>query len=67
MRNKYFFVARDTVTCVVFFNTASDGRLPWETGRPQTEFMQLEQAGEILGSVLDVGCGTGENALYLAA
>ncbi|MGB8311407.1 MAG: class I SAM-dependent methyltransferase, partial [Halobacteriota archaeon] len=25
------------------------------------------QAGEIVGSVLDVGCGTGENALYLAA
>ncbi len=43
------------------------GRPPWETGRPQTEFIQLEQAGEIVGSVLDVGCGTGENALYLAA
>ena len=49
------------------FNTVSDGRPPWETGRPQTEFIQLEQAGEIVGSVLDVGCGTGENALYLAA
>lgn len=28
--------------------------------------MDLETAGAIQGSVLDVGCGTGENALYLA-
>jgi SAM-dependent methyltransferase len=49
------------------FNSAYNGRPPWDTGRPQTEFVQLEQAGEIVGSVLDVGCGTGENALYLAA
>jgi len=39
---------------------------PWDIGRPQKEYVQLEQAGEIVGSVLDVGCGTGENALYLA-
>lgn len=28
--------------------------------------MDLETAGKITGSVLDVGCGTGENALLLA-
>ncbi|TME45352.1 MAG: class I SAM-dependent methyltransferase [Chloroflexi bacterium] len=28
--------------------------------------MRLAQAGQITGSVLDVGCGTGENVLYLA-
>ena len=39
---------------------------PWDIGRPQKEYIQLEQAEEIVGSVLDVGCGTGENALYLA-
>jgi cyclopropane fatty-acyl-phospholipid synthase-like methyltransferase len=27
----------------------------------------LAEAGQIRGSVLDVGCGTGENVLYLAA
>ncbi len=26
----------------------------------------MEKAGEIQGSVLDIGCGTGENALFLA-
>ena len=36
-------------------------------GRPQKEFVKLEEAGEIVGSVLDVGCGTGENALFLAS
>jgi len=36
-------------------------------GRPQKEFVKLEEAGEIFGSVLDVGCGTGENALFLAS
>lgn len=44
------------------------GRVPpWETGRPQPVFMELAERGEIRGSVLDVGCGTGENALFLAA
>ncbi len=43
------------------------GTPPWDIGRPQKEFVRLEEAGEIKGSVLDVGCGTGENALFLAA
>jgi SAM-dependent methyltransferase len=34
--------------------------------RPQAEFVRLEETGEIQGSVLDVGCGTGEHGLYLA-
>jgi 2-polyprenyl-3-methyl-5-hydroxy-6-metoxy-1,4-benzoquinol methylase len=33
---------------------------------PQPVFVELAKANEIRGSVLDVGCGTGENALYLA-
>ncbi len=50
-----------------FFSSVYQGTPPWDTGRPQHEFVQLEEAGEITGAVLDVGCGTGENALYLAA
>ncbi len=40
---------------------------PWDIGRPQPAIVRLAEAGQIRGSVLDVGCGTGENALYLAA
>jgi ubiquinone/menaquinone biosynthesis C-methylase UbiE len=49
------------------FESAYRGKPPWDIDRPQKEYVQLEQAGEIVGSVLDVGCGTGENALFLAA
>jgi SAM-dependent methyltransferase len=40
---------------------------PWEIGRPQPEFVRLAESGDIVGRVIDVGCGTGENALMLAA
>jgi SAM-dependent methyltransferase len=43
------------------------GQAPWDTGRPQPAIVKLAEAGQIRGSVLDVGCGTGENVLYLAA
>jgi cyclopropane fatty-acyl-phospholipid synthase-like methyltransferase len=42
------------------------GRPPWDIGRPQKEFVELARRGEITGSVLDIGCGTGENALFFA-
>jgi ubiquinone/menaquinone biosynthesis C-methylase UbiE len=40
---------------------------PWDKGRPQPAVVKLTEAGKIRGSVLDVGCGRGENVLYLAA
>jgi cyclopropane fatty-acyl-phospholipid synthase-like methyltransferase len=43
------------------------GGAPWDIGRPQRAIVKLAEAGEIRGSVLDVGCGTGENALHLAS
>ena len=48
------------------FELFYQGEPPWDIGHPQKEIIQLERAGEIVGSVLDVGCGTGENALFLA-
>jgi ubiquinone/menaquinone biosynthesis C-methylase UbiE len=49
-----------------FFETAYQGRPPWDIGRPQKEFVALARQGEITGSVLDIGCGTGDNALFFA-
>lgn len=46
---------------------SGDRRPPWDIGRPQPEFVRLAEAGAIRGRVVDVGCGTGENALMLAA
>ena len=49
-----------------FFDSAYKGRPPWDIGRPQAEFVGLVRRGEINGSVLDIGCGTGEHALFFA-
>ena len=46
------------------FETAYAGQAPWDIGRPQNAF--LDVADRITGSVLDAGCGTGENALFFA-
>ena len=44
-----------------------EGTPPWDIGRPQGAFVRLAEQGEVEGEVLDAGCGTGENALHLAA
>src|SRR6478672_10912526 len=43
------------------------GSPPWDIGRPQAAFRELADRGEVRGRVLDVGCGTGEQALMAAA
>lgn len=48
------------------FDAAYTGLPPWDIGRPQQAYVELVQTGKIHGSVLDVGCGTGEHALYVA-
>jgi SAM-dependent methyltransferase len=47
------------------FESIYAGQPPWEIGRPQKMF--LDVADQITGSLLDAGCGTGENALLFAS
>jgi ubiquinone/menaquinone biosynthesis C-methylase UbiE len=45
----------------------SGGPAPWDIGQPQPAIVRLAAEGRFAGTVLDAGCGTGENALHLAA
>lgn len=47
------------------FEEAYEGKAPWDIGKPQPVF--IEAADQIPGTILDVGCGTGENALFFAS
>jgi SAM-dependent methyltransferase len=46
------------------FETAYAGQAPWDIGRPQKVLQDV--ADRLTGSILDAGCGTGENALFFA-
>jgi cyclopropane fatty-acyl-phospholipid synthase-like methyltransferase len=48
----------------ISFENLYAGQPRWEIGRPQQAI--LDVADRITGSVLDSGCGTGENALFFA-
>src|SRR5260370_14146955 len=48
------------------WNSQYQGSPPWDIGRPQPDFVRLAEAGELAGRVLDVGCGTGEQAMLAA-
>lgn len=43
-----------------------NGPAPWDVGHPQPAIVHLATARGFAGTVLDAGCGTGENALYVA-
>src|SRR6202158_5621920 len=47
------------------FENIYAGQAPWDIGRPQKAFMDV--ADQITGSILDAGCGTGDNALFFAS
>ena len=44
-----------------------DGPAPWDIGQPQPAVVRLASLGGFAGAVLDAGCGSGENALHVAA
>jgi cyclopropane fatty-acyl-phospholipid synthase-like methyltransferase len=41
--------------------------VPWDVHQAQPRLMELEALGGISGDVLDIGCGLGDNAIYLAS
>lgn len=49
-----------------FFERYEKGDLPWQIDRPQPEVLRLIEQGKFESPVLDLGCGTGDNALELA-
>ena len=44
-----------------------DGPAPWDIDQPQPAIVRLASQGAFAGAVLDAGCGTGENTLYVAS
>src|SRR5664280_1592180 len=48
------------------FDSSYEGTPPWDIGHPQPAFLALARSGTVAGSVLDIGCGTGEHALMAA-
>jgi len=59
-------LARSRCSIVDVYDAAYTGVPNWDIGRPQPAFVALVDAGLVRGPVLDVGCGTGELALFLA-
>jgi len=49
-----------------FFDAAYRERPPWDVGEPQPALIALLDEYPPTGPVLDVGCGTGDLALFLA-
>ena len=48
------------------FDRMYDGAPSWDLGRPQPAVIRAAERGIIRGDILDVGCGTGEDARWLA-
>lgn len=49
------------------FHQIYEGEAPWDTGRPQPAVLELIEDDAFRSPLLDLGCGTGENALRIAA
>jgi SAM-dependent methyltransferase len=41
--------------------------VPWDVHQAQPRLMELEALGGFSGEVLDIGCGLGDNSIYLAS
>jgi SAM-dependent methyltransferase len=50
-----------------FEGAAPPTGIPWDVRQAQPRLMELEALGGFSGEVLDIGCGLGDNAIYLAS
>lgn len=56
-----------TVTADDWNRRYHEADVPWDSGRPSAELRRLVESGELApGSMIEFGCGTGTNAVYLA-
>jgi SAM-dependent methyltransferase len=51
----------------VFDGAPAPTGIPWDVGQAQPRLMELEALGGISGEVLDIGCGLGDNSIFLAS
>ncbi|CAF1313858.1 unnamed protein product [Rotaria sp. Silwood1] len=51
----------------LFFRISGTGEGHWETERPQPAIIKLVEQGIFHCEILDVGCGIGDNAIYIAS
>ena len=49
------------------FDDAYQGKPPWDIDRPQPRFLELLARNIVRSPIVDIGCGTGENAIAFAA
>jgi len=49
------------------FDDAYQGKPPWDIDRPQPRFVELLAGNIVRSPIVDIGCGTGENAIAFAA
>lgn len=59
--------SHEQMTGVPWDASYQDGPAPWDIGRPQPPIVRVASEGGFCGTVLDAGCGTGENTLHIAA
>lgn len=51
----------------LFFRISGTGDGHWETNRPQPAIIKLVEQDIFHGELLDIGCGIGDNTIYIAS